>query len=167
MRKQVEALEDHADARASCQFAVTHVYAADAGQTLADRLAVNEDLTATRAFQPIDAAQQSGLAGARGTDDGHLVTESNLEVDALQNLERAEPLVQIDDPHKGLRVAHANSDEKSFSVPAGADRVIVGVPVHADPRVGFRRHLIVRVADAEFGKNVRSAWCATAISRPR
>ena len=46
----------------------------------------------------------------------HLLAGSNLEVDAFQNLERAEPLVQIDDPHKGLGVAHANSDEKSFSL---------------------------------------------------
>src|SRR3546814_20623699 len=43
-----------------------------------------EDLAAGRLDQAIDAADQRGLAGARGADEGHDLAVGDAEIDALQ-----------------------------------------------------------------------------------
>src|SRR4029077_552625 len=50
-----------------------------------------------RALEEIHAAQQGRLARAAGPDDGDALALGELEIDALQHLERAEALMEIDD----------------------------------------------------------------------
>ena len=51
-------------------------------------------------LQQVDAAEQRGLAGARRADEAHDLVLRDGEVDAAQDLERAERLVQALDPER-------------------------------------------------------------------
>src|SRR5262249_13518849 len=64
-------------------------------------LAVDPDLAFGGALEEVHAAQQRRLARAAGPDDRHAFAARDLEVDALQHLEGAEALVQVDDADEG------------------------------------------------------------------
>jgi hypothetical protein len=76
VREQVVALKHHAD--------VT-MQGAERCPLTADAAAVNEDLAGIDRLKPVDAAQESALAGARPADDGDDLTRLNLEVDAVED----------------------------------------------------------------------------------
>jgi hypothetical protein len=107
MRPQVELLEDHAQVGADPR----HLGPVGGmpAQTLAapaDRLALEADLAVLAVLQQIGAAQQRGLARARGADQRDDMAARRHHVDALQHLERAIALVQIadlDDRHGRFR----------------------------------------------------------------
>ena len=96
VREQVEALEDHADPGAlGRDRALAQPLAPAAGEAIADRLAVDHDLALVVLLEQVDAAQQRGLARAAGADDRHDFALADLEVDALEDLGRAEALVDV------------------------------------------------------------------------
>ena len=86
--EQVEGLEHHA-----------HMGAVSRGiDALGDNiLAVVENLAGGGNLQQVDAAQQRGLAGAGGADDGGHVALFHGEIDIPQNLMGAEGLGQVVD----------------------------------------------------------------------
>src|SRR6185295_5754076 len=106
VREQVEALEDEADLLALLgELAVAQVDVAAIDLLLADQLAVDVDVAGGRLLQIVDAAQQRGLAGAAGTDDGYLLATRHLQGNAGQHLQLEEALMQIDDlEERGHRV---------------------------------------------------------------
>jgi hypothetical protein len=86
VREQVEALEDHADV------------AAQPGQLLAlvgQPHPVDADLALLDGLQPVDGAAQRGLPRAGGADDDDDLAPADGEVDVLQHVELAEPLVDV------------------------------------------------------------------------
>ena len=107
MREQVEALEDHAGHRTLArQFAVAEPVAAAIRRAVADGLAVEDDVAALILFQQVDAAQQRRLARAAGADDRDDVAPVEIEVDALEHVDGAEPLGQAADRQEGLLLVH-------------------------------------------------------------
>ena len=88
VREDVEVLEHHA-----------HVLAqlVDVGALGGQLGALVEHLALLRDFQKVQAAQERALAGAGRADDGNDLALLNLFVDALQHVQLAEGLVQIDD----------------------------------------------------------------------
>ena len=88
MREQVEVLEHHADFAA---------HLVDLLQIVGQFLAVDDDLALLVLFQPVDAADHRRFAGARRTADDDALALHDLQVDVLQNVEVAIPLVHADD----------------------------------------------------------------------
>ena len=88
MRKQVEALEHHADL-------APHVV--DALEVGSEFDAVDHDLTFLEFLQRIDAADGGGLAGAGRAADDDAFALADGEVDVAEHMEFAEPFVQTGD----------------------------------------------------------------------
>jgi hypothetical protein len=57
-----------------------------------DRTVVEQDLPRGRALRAGDHAEQRGLAGAVGTDDAEDLALAQVEVDAVEGAQPAEPL---------------------------------------------------------------------------
>src|SRR3954447_21011096 len=93
VREEVEALEHHADV------------AAQPGQLLAllgQQLPVDGDLAGVDPLEPVDRAAQRRLARpGRADDDDHLAAVDE-QVDVLEDVELAEPLVHTGQAHQGL-----------------------------------------------------------------
>jgi hypothetical protein len=85
VREQVERLENHADAAAG---------SVDVDVFVGDFVAVDDDFALLRFFKEVHAAQQRRLAGAGRPDDADHLAAFDLDVDALEDFERAESLVQ-------------------------------------------------------------------------
>ena len=84
MRKQVELLEHHSDL-------ATHlVDLANVGELHA----VDDDAAALPVLDTVDAAKQRRLAAAGGAADDDALPAHDLEVDAAQHVESAEPFVE-------------------------------------------------------------------------
>ena len=92
MREQVEALEHDADVAAQR-------VEVDAGA--ADAVVVQADLAALDRLQAVDAAQQRGLAAARGADQADDLVRLDVEAEALEHLEGAVALVDVLDLDQG------------------------------------------------------------------
>jgi hypothetical protein len=116
-REQAEVLEDHRDA----------------GPRLGHALALERDLAAVGGDEAVDAAQQRGLAAARGTDQGHDLALAHLEIDAAEHLERAVALGEAGDADARTRlrrgterpdaeVARGRANAHSAAERAGAGR---------------------------------------------
>ena len=85
MRIEVEGLEHHADALAGV---------VDVGPRVEHVDAVHHHRAGGRLLQSVEAAQQGRLARARRADDEDELALGDREVDALQDMERAEMLVE-------------------------------------------------------------------------
>src|SRR6516162_10344486 len=105
MRKQIEALEHHAD------FAPHFV---DTLQVRSEIDAVDVDLTFLKFLQRIDAADQRRLARTGGTADHDALASSDRKVDVAQHVEIAVPFVETGNAdnrvlgHVGLNVSIAS-----------------------------------------------------------
>jgi hypothetical protein len=101
VREQVEALEDEADlGTLAGEFAVAQMDISAVDLLLADQRAVDPDMARGRFLEIVDATQQRRPARAAGADDRELLAALDLDADPLQNLERTEALVQVDDPEQ-------------------------------------------------------------------
>ena len=87
MGKQVELLKHHADFPAD-QLDVLQI----AGQLVA----VDDDFSFLMLLEPIDAADQGGLAGSRGTANDDTLAGVDGQVDVLEHVELTVPLVDAD-----------------------------------------------------------------------
>ena len=85
MRKQVKALEHHAD------FAPDFV---DPPQVRAEFDALDDDLAFLEFLQRVDAADQRRFAGARRTADHDALALGDIEVDVAQHVKVAVPFVE-------------------------------------------------------------------------
>ena len=85
MRVEVEGLEHHADATA---------HGVDVAFLIHQIDAVDADRPAVRLLEPVAAAQERALAGARRADHEDELLRGDREVDPLQHLERAEALLK-------------------------------------------------------------------------
>ena len=101
LRQELVELEDEAD-----------VLVAEVGKLLLVQLsyinAVDGDVSAVGRVESADNLQESGLAGATRSDDAHHLTFVNMQVDALEHLQRAEALGDI------LNVYHISLAFQSF-----------------------------------------------------
>jgi hypothetical protein len=95
VREQVEALEHHADLAPD---------RLDRLQVLGKLDAVHHDAARLVRLEAVDEAHQRRLARARGAADDDLLALRHAEVDVLQHLEGAEPLV--DALHLDHRLDH-------------------------------------------------------------
>ena len=86
MGKEVEALEDHADAS-------TDGIGVEAG--FGDVGAVEDDRTIIDWFEQVDALQQGRFARARSTDEGDDFAFSHVQIDTIQHGRRVERLAYI------------------------------------------------------------------------
>ncbi len=118
MREQVEALEDHADLLAlqrDVLLLVLDQLLAAAGLAVADEVAVHEDAAALDLLEVVDAADEGRLAGARRADDDDGLLALDLEADVLEDVQPAEPLVDVagvdDHVHVGPRHAADGAEE--------------------------------------------------------
>lgn len=93
MREQVEVLEDHADV-------LTHPV--DVDLLVAHVEPVDHDLAVRDVLEPVEAAQERALAGARRPDHADHFTARDVDVEALEDLVVAERLLQT--LHPDLRV---------------------------------------------------------------
>ena len=84
--EQIEALEYHADALAQ---------GVEIGAQIHQVLAVKPDVAGIGILQQVDAAQQGALAGAGGADDAHHFPWHDLQVNALEDFQTAEGLLQL------------------------------------------------------------------------
>ena len=98
MRKQVEALEHHAHARAlPGELAPLQPQPPAAFAAIAHGLAVEPDLAGIELLQQVDTAQKRRLAGTAGADQRHHVGRMDIEIDPLQHLVRTERLGEAPD----------------------------------------------------------------------
>src|SRR5439155_27002624 len=86
MRKQVEALEHHRHLRPDGN---------DRAGVAVDAGALDADVAAILAFEPVDTAQNGRLAGARGADDADDLALRNQCGDSLEHLDLAKALVDV------------------------------------------------------------------------
>src|SRR3989449_4577754 len=93
VREQVERLEHHAHPRAQGR----QVHPA-----LRDRVAQHDDVTGLNALEPVDAADEGGLAGTRRPAHDHHVAGADGEVDVAQHVELAEPFVDVSEDDRGV-----------------------------------------------------------------
>jgi hypothetical protein len=82
--EQVEGLEHHADLAAD---------GVERLEVVAQLDAVHHDAALLVLLQAVDAADQRGLARARGAADHHALAQRHVERDVAQHVQRAEPLV--------------------------------------------------------------------------
>ena len=97
VREEVVGLEDEAEPAADRD-------RVDRG--VGDHLAVEEDVAVVDLLQQVDAAQQGGLARARGADQRHRLVLGDLQVDAAQHLALAEGLGHAADLEDRRRAHH-------------------------------------------------------------
>src|SRR5437762_1044302 len=97
MRKQREILKDHSEPAANPRHLrlgmKPHLSIFNA---VIDLLAVDDDPPGARLFEKVDAAQECRLAGSRSADDAHDFPRPDREAHALEHLDLAEALVDID-----------------------------------------------------------------------
>ncbi len=96
MREEIEALEDHPDLLALLRdvlLAILDQLPADLAVT--DEMAVHEDPAALDLLQVVHAANEGGLAGAGGPDDDDDLLPLDRHRDALEDVEPAEPLLDV------------------------------------------------------------------------
>jgi hypothetical protein len=86
VRKQLEVLEHHAHAAA-------HV--AQAALVASEHHAVQQDVAAVDRLEPVGAAEQGRLAGARGSDQAHHLASLDLHRHAAERHEAAEQLAHL------------------------------------------------------------------------
>ena len=87
MREQVEVLEHHADLAA---------HLVDALEVVGQLDAVDDQRAGLMLLQAVDAAEQRRLAGAGRAADHDPLAAHHPQADALQDVERAEPFVDVD-----------------------------------------------------------------------
>src|SRR5205085_3352469 len=88
-----EALEDHPDLRPLARnLRLAQLVELAGALAVADELAVDPEAAGVDLLQVVDAAQEGGLAGARGAQHAHHLARLDLERDAAQHLEPAEAL---------------------------------------------------------------------------
>ena len=103
VRKQIVALEDHADAGPlPGEFAAGQATSAPAARAVAEKVAVEPDLAAVVFFEEVDAAQERRLARAAGADDRDHVGGQDVEVDAAQDRMGPEGFRQALDGQNGV-----------------------------------------------------------------
>jgi hypothetical protein len=108
VREEVETLEDHADVPAlQGDFAVLELVELVALLPVADQLAVDVEPAGVDLLQVVDAPQERRLAGAGGADEAEDLALLDLEVDALEDLDVAEGLVDALGLHHGVGGHHA------------------------------------------------------------
>jgi hypothetical protein len=91
VREQVEALEDHADVPAlQRDLAVLELVQLVALLAVADQLTVDGQPAGVDLLQVVDAPQEGRLAGAGGADEAEDLAGLDLQVDALEDLDRAD-----------------------------------------------------------------------------
>jgi hypothetical protein len=84
-----------------------------------DFLIADEDLTAGRLDQPVDAAYERAFSGPRRADKGHHLPFRHFEVDALKRqVARRVLLYQLDQTQK--RIRHAELYLQSYFTPFAA-----------------------------------------------
>src|SRR6185295_1064436 len=110
VREEVEALEHHADV------------AAEAGEFLAlirQSLPVDGDLALLDGLQAVDRPAEGRLARAGRPDDDDDLTTRDLEVDVLQHVQFAEPLVdpRQTDERRSVRTGHVADPRGAWSHP--------------------------------------------------
>src|SRR5687768_15338133 len=88
MWKEVERLEDDADLLAD---------PIDVESGRGQRLTVHDHLAAIHRLEPIDAAQERGLAGPRRSDHDDDLRAIDRHRDALEDVQRPERLVDVAD----------------------------------------------------------------------
>src|SRR5690606_2960795 len=84
MRVEVELLEDHADL--GTELGPIH-------RPVGDVHAVDDDRALLDQLEPVDATDERALAGAAGSADHYHFASLNVQVDVLQDVQLAEPLV--------------------------------------------------------------------------
>jgi hypothetical protein len=94
MRKQVEALEHHADLAA---------HLIDVAQARAQFDVVDDDAAFLELLERVDAADEGRLARAGGAADHDALALGDLEVDVAQHVELAVPLVEAGDGDDRVR----------------------------------------------------------------
>src|SRR5687767_6888189 len=96
MWEQIEMLEHHADLTPDL---------VDALEVAGQFDAVDDDAAALMLLEPVDAADHGRLARAGGAADDDPLAAHHLEVDVLEDVKIAKPLVHIDDVDRdvGLR----------------------------------------------------------------
>src|SRR5918996_5881842 len=98
MGEQIEALEHHAGHGAvTGELALRDPDTPAGVLAVADQLSGHPDLAFLELFQEVDAAQKGRFPGAARADYRDDLAFGKVEVDALQDLDRAEALVQIAD----------------------------------------------------------------------
>ena len=100
VRPQVKALKHHAEMFAQL---------VDVGAAARDFDAVDRDRALVGVFQCVDAAQHRGFARTRRAQNHHFFAAVHIKVDALENLQIAEMLVQPADADHDVFVAHLSS----------------------------------------------------------
>jgi hypothetical protein len=101
VREQIELLKDHAHLLAQLRelaLRVTHAFALRVlTGGLADELSLEFNATRGRQFHEVQAAQEGALAGTAGPQDGDAIPGLDVEVDSLEDMVIAKPLVQAAD----------------------------------------------------------------------
>jgi hypothetical protein len=86
VREQVERLEDHPDLTA---------HSGDVANVIGELDAVHEDLATLVLLQAVDRPDEGRLAGPRGAEDDDHLAGPDGQVDPPQNVELAEPFVDV------------------------------------------------------------------------
>src|SRR5262245_53622355 len=98
MREKVESLEDEADlATFLGELTVAQMDGPAVDQLLTNQHVVDIDPPRAWLLEVIDAAQQRRFARSARPEDRNLLAARDVEIDAGENLELSEALVQIDD----------------------------------------------------------------------
>ncbi|MNC47769.1 hypothetical protein D3C75_968500 [compost metagenome] len=92
MRKQVVGLKDHSCLLAKRQHRALRNFAV---RRKVELNVIQRNAPAIRQLQKIEAAQQRGFAGSRRANNHQHLTMLNVEIDALQYLQRTEGFMQI------------------------------------------------------------------------
>ena len=96
-------LEDHPDLRAlASDIPLVQLMELVASLAVADEFAIDRQPARVDLLQVVDAAQERGLARARGSEQAHHLAALHLEVDALQHLEAPKALVHALGQDHGL-----------------------------------------------------------------
>ena len=108
MGKQVEVLEHHA-----------HLLAVqvDIHRLTGQIHAIKEDLAGGGLLQQIQAAQQRGLAGAGGTDDGHYLSLFDLQIAVIQRMNGTVIVLLHQMLHGNENIIACRHDASSFRWP--------------------------------------------------
>jgi len=95
VRKQVEALKDHAH---------FHADLVDVDTRVVEIVAVHGDLAGADGFQPVDRAQQRGLARAARADDDHFLPGGHIKAHMGQGHDLIEVLADVVYANDGISV---------------------------------------------------------------
>ena len=102
MREKVEPLEDHADlATLGRDGLVVQAVQRAIAVLVAHQLPIDPDPAAIDGLQLVDAAQEGGLARARGAEQADHLPLVHVHVDALEDLVVVEGLHHVDGVHQG------------------------------------------------------------------